>query len=83
MLMHRTQTSGFCARYGVTRLVWFGPYAGMAEAIEQEKRMKRWRRQWKIELIEAANPEWIDLYPGLNQATDAAGSRLCASLRPG
>ncbi len=62
MWIHRTQPSGFCARYGVTRLVWFGPYAGMAEAIEQEKRIKRWRRRWKLELIEAANPEWLDLY---------------------
>ena len=62
MHTHRTQPSGFCARYGVIRLVWFGPYAGMAEAIEQEKRMKRWRRRWKIELSEATNPEWLDLY---------------------
>jgi putative endonuclease len=62
MWMHRTQPSGFCARYGVRRLVWYGLQAGMAGAIEQEKRMKHWRRRWKLELIEAANPEWQDLY---------------------
>jgi putative endonuclease len=34
-------------------------------AITREKQMKKWRRAWKVELIEKANPDWIDLYPGL------------------
>lgn len=85
MWMHRTRPSGFCARYAVTWLVWVGPYADMTVAIAMEKRMKRWRRQWKIELIEAANPKWRDLYPELSGEVDGDGSRLYAAapLRPG
>ncbi|ADZ70717.1 Excinuclease ABC, C subunit-like protein [Polymorphum gilvum SL003B-26A1] len=39
----------------------------MRDAIEKEKQIKRWRRQWKFELIEKANPEWRDLYQDLNR----------------
>jgi putative endonuclease len=83
MWMHRTRPSGFCARYAVTRLVWFGPYTDMTVAIAMEKRIKRWRRQWKIELIEQSNPAWRDLYCDLQGA--ANGSRLSTALplRPG
>ncbi len=52
---------GFTARYGVKRLVWL-EYAGdMDAAIAREKQLKRWRRAWKVNLIEAGNPEWHDL----------------------
>lgn len=39
------------------------------EAILREKRIKRWRREWKLQMIETANPEWQDLWPGLSEAT--------------
>jgi putative endonuclease len=55
-------TPGFTKRYGVTRLVWYGVHERMDAAITAEKRMKRWRRAWKIELIEKANPDWRDLW---------------------
>jgi putative endonuclease len=54
---------GFTERYGVHRLVYFEVHGSMAEAIQREKRIKRWRRVWKIELIEESNPEWRDLWP--------------------
>jgi putative endonuclease len=51
---------GFTARHGVKRLVWFEVHETMASAIRREKQIKRWHRQWKIELIEKENPSWRD-----------------------
>ena len=53
---------GFTKKYGVHRLVYFEIYDDMDEAIQREKRLKKWRRQWKIELIEKNNPQWMDLF---------------------
>jgi putative endonuclease len=58
---------GFTARYRVDRLVWFEAYDDPAGAIVREKAIKKWRRDWKIRLIEELNPEWRDLYPCLCQ----------------
>ncbi len=55
--------SEFARRYRVMRLVYAEHFDDPAEAIAQEKRVKHWRRTWKIELIERANPHWNDLYP--------------------
>jgi putative endonuclease len=54
---------GFTARYGVDRLVWYETYEEPIVAITREKELKKWRRDWKIRLIEEQNPEWRDLYP--------------------
>jgi putative endonuclease len=63
---HRTgQVKRFTSRYAVYRLVRFELYATMPEAIRREKQLKRWHRQWKINLIESENPDWHDLAPGL------------------
>ena len=63
---HRTnQVPGFTSDYGVHLLVWFEQHATMEEAILREKRIKKWNRAWKIELIEASNPEWRDLAESL------------------
>ena len=51
----------FTRRYGVHRLVWFEEHSDVEFAITREKRIKRWRRAWKVELIERDNPEWRDL----------------------
>ena len=59
------QVKGFTSKYGVHRLVRFEQFATMFEAIEREKQLKRWRRQWKINLIESENPQWADLAPSL------------------
>ncbi|OAF15772.1 GIY-YIG nuclease family protein [Bradyrhizobium neotropicale] len=55
--------AGFSKRYAVDRLVWFEVYDDPVTAIEREKELKKWRREWKIRLIEEQNPEWIDSYP--------------------
>ena len=60
--MHREHPSGFCERSRVDRLVWYQPRPDMTTAIAHEKRLKRWRRAWKIALIEVDTPEWRDLY---------------------
>ena len=56
---------GFTARYDVRRLVWFEAYDDPTNAIEREKEIKKWRRRWKVELIEKDNPDWKDLYPDI------------------
>ena len=56
---------GFSAKYGVDRLVWYETHADVNEAIGREKEIKKWRRDWKIALIEADNPDWRDLYDGI------------------
>ncbi|UYH55310.1 GIY-YIG nuclease family protein [Qipengyuania sp. SS22] len=57
--------SDFCKRYGLDRLVWAERLDTIDEAITFEKRLKRWRSQWKFELIEKTNPEWKDLFETL------------------
>jgi putative endonuclease len=54
--------SGFSSRFGVDRLVWFECYDDPVSAINREKELKKWRRDWKIRLIEEANPDWVDRY---------------------
>jgi len=53
---------GFTRRYGLHRLVWYEVHETMESAIVREKGIKGWRRIWKLELIEATNPDWEDLY---------------------
>jgi putative endonuclease len=53
---------GFSQQYGVKSLVWFEPQSSAEAAINREKQLKKWNRAWKIELIEASNPHWQDLY---------------------
>ena len=54
--------SDFCARYGLVRLVWAERGDDIVGCIEHEKRLKRWRRQWKFDLIERGNPDWQDMF---------------------
>ena len=56
---------GFTKKYNLKRLVYFEVFNRVEDAILREKRLKKWNRQWKIELIEKLNPEWIDLYEQL------------------
>jgi putative endonuclease len=53
---------GFTKRYGVHQLVWYEVHESMESAIEREKRLKEWKRKWKLELIESSNPNWQDLF---------------------
>jgi putative endonuclease len=60
---HKTKaTPGFASRYDVRRLVWFESYDDPTNAIAREKELKKWRRAWKIQLIEESNADWRDLY---------------------
>lgn len=56
---------GFTKTYGCKMLVWFEPHDLMTEAVRRELAIKRWRRVWKLELIEGSNPDWRDLYSDL------------------
>ena len=58
--------SGFTRKYRVTMLVYYESFQDVDYAIRREKTLKRWRRAWKIQLIEAENPQWLDLYETLN-----------------
>lgn len=75
---HREGTgSQFTSRYGLRMLVYVQPFGDIEEAIQREKTLKRWVRQWKINLIERDNPHWRDLYPEL---LALPGNRIaCAS----
>lgn len=53
---------GFTKRYSIHRLVWYEVHDSMDSAIQREKSIKEWKRAWKLELIERANPDWQDLY---------------------
>jgi|SRR6188508_2348462 putative endonuclease len=59
--------AGFTRKYGVKTLVYWELHHDINEAILREKRIKRWQRKWKLELIEAANPQWRDLWFDLAQ----------------
>lgn len=54
--------TGFSQRYQTHKLVYFELFMDMSEAIRREKRLKNWKRAWKIELINQFNSEWLDLY---------------------
>ncbi len=60
--------STFTSKYDVVRLVWYEPCMLVAEARDREYAMKKWRREWKINLIERDNPDWCDLFPVLTGA---------------
>ncbi|OYX34495.1 MAG: GIY-YIG nuclease [Caulobacterales bacterium 32-69-10] len=56
---------GFTAKYGVSRLVWYEAHETRDAAFRRERRIKKWNRVWKLELIETSNPEWLDLFETL------------------
>jgi putative endonuclease len=56
---------GFSSEYGVHNLVWYEIHNDIEQAILREKRLKKWNRKWKLELIEKDNPNWNDLYTTL------------------
>ena len=65
LIEHKTKmVKGFTSRYNVDKLVHFEIFMDIKEAIKREKRLKKWNRQWKIDLIEKSNPDWKDLTEG-------------------
>ena len=80
---HKTKAKrGFTSRYSVDRLVWFEVYDDPKNAIMREKEIKKWRRDWKIALIEEANPEWDDLYSSICKRCRGYGFRVRAFGAP-
>jgi putative endonuclease len=67
------RSKGFTARYGVNRLVWYESHETIVGAIRREKQLKKYKREWKINLIERDNPHWDDLFPTLMGVTDWRG----------
>ncbi|MEE2566729.1 GIY-YIG nuclease family protein [Hyphobacterium sp. Y6023] len=73
-LLHRVYqhrnglTEGFTRRYNCRRLVWFELHELIAAAIQREKRLKKYPRQWKVNLIETENPDWEDLWDRIARA---------------
>jgi putative endonuclease len=66
---HRDElVPGFTKKYGIKLLVYFEVHHDINSAILREKRIKRWHRKWKLELIEKMNPQWCDLWPDLTGA---------------
>ena len=57
--------SGFTAKHDIDKLVWFEGHDSMESAIHRKKALKRWRREWKLQLIELRNPDWKDLYAAI------------------
>ena len=63
MWQHKNDlVEGFTQRYGVHTWVWHESHETMESAITREKNLKRWKRDWKVDLIQKANPSWRDLY---------------------
>jgi putative endonuclease len=56
---------GFSRRHGCTVLVWFECHDELQEARSRELQIKKWKREWKLRLLESENPDWLDLYPSL------------------
>ncbi len=56
------EVKGFTQKYSVHRLVYYELHSSMYSAIEREKKLKKWRRAWKLRLIESVNPNWRDMY---------------------
>ncbi len=70
---------GFTRKYNVHMLVYYEKYSDIYSAIEREKRLKKWNRQWKINLIESANSDWNDLYNGLHTVVVGSTSQCMDS----
>ena len=68
--------NGFTAKYNVDKLVYFEHFTYINDAIRREKRLKKWRREWKIELINKMNPEWRDLAEELEQIPEFSGMTI-------
>src|SRR6478672_8392761 len=80
---HRAgEASAFTRKYKVHMLVWYEEFAGARQAIQREKTLKHYVREWKINLIERTNPHWLDLYPTLPGVAPVTPFVPCGGLDP-
>jgi putative endonuclease len=81
---HKTKHfGGFTARYKVDQLVWFESHPSREQAFVRERRIKEWKRLWKQQLIEARNPNWIDLFADLSLLLPEEDERSWGKVLPG
>ena len=72
---HRSDAMlGFTSKYGCKTLVWYERHDNIIEAIAREKELKKWRRSWKLHLIEGFNPEWDDLFETCYERDNPSGA---------
>ena len=74
---------GFTARYAVNQLVWFESHPSRDQAFLRERQIKEWKRLWKTQLIEARNPNWLDLYDDLDRLMMEDELRGLSEFLPG
>ena len=67
VMQHRNDPQGFVRRYGLRRLILVEWHEEMLSAIAREKALKKWRREWKVRLIENQNPHWLDRFEDFNK----------------
>ena len=72
---------GFTSKYGVHGLVYYEFHDTMDATIKREKRLKKWNRQWKLRLIEAMNPQWLDRYDAFCHAVKPGPADLARRTR--
>jgi len=75
------ETGGFTARYGVRRLVYAEWYDDIRDALARERRLKKWRRAWKLDLIRSTNPRWDDLGDLLRASPPWGQNRMDSRVR--
>ena len=72
--------AGFTSKYDVKSLVWYEHHVSMDAAIRREKQIKKWNREWKVNMIEAFNPNWIDLHDDIDPTVVYDESKLGSRL---
>ena len=72
---------GFSKRYDISNLVWYEHHITMESAIRREKRIKKWNRDWKVNMIEKFNPTWIDLHDDIDPTVCYVEEKLGSRLR--
>ncbi len=81
---HKNETfDGFTKEQGLKSLVWYQHYDGMDEAIRAEKLLKKWRREWKIRIIEELNADWRDLHDHIDGRLGLEGEKAGPRPSPG
>ena len=75
------EVPGFSSRYELKSLVWYEHHTSMEAAIRREKQIKKWNREWKVKMIEAVNPTWIDLHDDIDPTVFYEESKLGSRLR--
>ena len=77
----QSEILGFSKQYNISNLVWYEHHISMEAAIRREKQIKKWNRDWKVNMIENFNPTWIDLHDDIDPTIYFTESKLDSRLR--